>query len=157
MDAQSLDFLESEDWKTVFLQKENWSKEHSMNKICLCLLALSGMVGFGNCASASAGLATSNIPVGDKKYTILGPVEKSTRFYAIDFGLVAFPTERPPLSRLVDEAMAEKSADALVNIRYWNDRIIFLFITIHRIGLQAEAIKFEDAYSFPPVGPAKKK
>lgn len=96
-----------------------------------------------NCASSSAGIATSNIPIVEKKYTVLGPVEKSTYWVTIDLAVLGFPLSKPPIHALVEEAIADKEADALINIRHWNDKIIILFVTVNRFGLNAEAVRFE--------------
>lgn len=97
-----------------------------------------------NCSSSSAGIATSNIPVGNRKYKVIEPVEKSDWWLSFDIGLIGFPVKKPPIVSLLNGAVTEKQGDALINIRYWNDRIVLLFITINRIGIYAEAIKFEE-------------
>lgn len=97
-----------------------------------------------HCASSSAGLATSNIPIVDQKYTVIGPVEKSDYWITFDIAFIGFPLSKPPMDKLVHDAIQESEADALINIRYWNDKSIILFITLNRIGLNAEAIKFQN-------------
>lgn len=108
---------------------------------------------FWNCATSSAGLATSNVPIVNKKYKVLGPVEESTSWATFDIGVIAFPVrfalpwwkmDNHPADKLVNKILEEKQADALINIRFWNDRIILLFISINRFGVNAEAIKFEE-------------
>jgi hypothetical protein len=98
----------------------------------------------GNCTTTSAGISTSNIPVSNKRYQVLGPVSGQKGWVAFDIGIIGVPLSEPPIHALADSLIAEKEADALINIRYWNDRMIFLFITYHRIGMNAEAIKFEE-------------
>lgn len=96
-----------------------------------------------NCATSNAGLATSNIPLGDKKYKVISHVAKKTSWRTFDIGIFGFPLTIPPVSKLIQEAITENKADALVNIRYWNDKSIILFITNNRFGFEAEAVKFE--------------
>ncbi|WCL47689.1 LIC20211 family lipoprotein [Leptospira sp. GIMC2001] len=97
-----------------------------------------------NCATASAGIATSNIPIVDQKYSVIGPVEKSKHWFTIDFAFIGIPLSKPPVDTIIQEAINEKEADALINIRHWNDKIIILFVTINRFGINAEAVKFEN-------------
>ena len=99
---------------------------------------------FINCATSSSGITTSNIPVVNRKYTVLGPVQNTETWYTFDVALFGFPLDKPPIDKIVNRAISEKNADALINIKYWQDKIILLFITINRIGISAEAIKFED-------------
>ncbi len=61
-----------------------------------------------------------------------------------DIAIVGIPLSEPPIDNLVTTMLAEKKADALINIRYWTDKYIFLFITVNRLHINAEAIKFED-------------
>ena len=99
---------------------------------------------FIHCASSSSGITTSNIPVVNRKYTVLGPVQNTEKWYTFDVALFGFPLDKPPIDKIVSRAISEKNADALINIKYWQDKIIILFITVNRIGISAEAIKFED-------------
>lgn len=88
-------------------------------------------------------MATSNIPTGGRKYTVLGPVEKEITWYTIDFGFLAFPFEHPPIDEIMNQAIDEMDADALINIRLWTESYPILFVTVNHIGLKAEAIRFE--------------
>ncbi|WP_078128657.1 LIC20211 family lipoprotein [Leptospira alexanderi] len=97
-----------------------------------------------HCATSSAGIATSNIPVADHKYKVIGPVEGHKIWSTFDIAIVGIPLSEPPIDNLVTTMLAEKEADALINIRYWTDKYIFLFITVNRLHINAEAIKFED-------------
>jgi hypothetical protein len=95
------------------------------------------------CASSSAGIATSNVPIVEKKYKVIGPVESQRDWYTFDVAIFGVPFQKPPIQEMVDTMIQEKEADALINIRYWSDRSVFLFITRNRIGINAEAISFE--------------
>lgn len=79
----------------------------------------------------------------EQKYSVIGPVEKSAYWITIDLGILGFPLTKPPINELVNEAIRDKEADALINIRHWNDKIILLFITVNRFGLNAEAVRFD--------------
>lgn len=97
-----------------------------------------------HCATSSAGIATSNIPVADRKYNVIGPVEGHKIWSTFDIAIVGIPLSEPPIDKVVTTMLAEKEADALINIRYWTDKYIFLFLTVNRLHINAEAIKFED-------------
>jgi hypothetical protein len=96
------------------------------------------------CATSTAGISTSNIPIVTKKYKVVGQISEVESWLSIDFGVFGFPLTKPPVSELVDKVIKEKEADALINIRYWNDKTIIFFVTINRFGLNAEAIQFEE-------------
>lgn len=113
-----------------------------MNRLSL-IPAILTLLLFLNCATSSAGIATSNIPIVEQKYSVIGPVEKSAYWITIDLGILGFPLTKPPINELVNEAIRDKEADALINIRHWNDKIILLFITVNRFGLNAEAVRFD--------------
>lgn len=97
-----------------------------------------------HCATSSAGIATSNIPIADRKYKVIGPVEGHKTWNTFDIAIVGLPLSEPPIDKLVTSMLTEKEADALINIRYWTDKYILLFITVNRLHINAEAIKFED-------------
>lgn len=116
-----------------------------MKKIGLVFILFSLL----NCASSSAGITTSNIPVINKPYKILGPVQERQSWTTLDFAIVAVPLQRPPIDEVIERAIKSQEADALINIKFWNDKIIIFFITINRFGLSAEAIKFEGGEQAP--------
>ena len=96
-----------------------------------------------HCATTSnAGLALSNTPIS-QPYDIVSPVKKTKIWFTFDIGFIGIPLRKPPIDALMNDILTEKKADALVNIRYWNDRMVFLFLTVNRIGLSAEAVKFK--------------
>ena len=109
-----------------------------MKKLFLILLVFS----FSYCATSNAGIALSNVPI-TKNYKVISQVKKTSSWLTFDIGFIGIPLKKPPINELIDEALKEKKADALVNIRYWNDRMVFFFITVNRIGFSAEAITFQ--------------
>ena len=109
---------------------------------------------FVGCASSSAGIATSNIPISNKKYKVISPVEEQISWRTFDIGILGIPFTKPPIDELVTKILKDKNADALINIRYWTDRSIIFFITWNRFGLSAEAVKFEEE---TPVNEKKKR
>lgn len=97
-----------------------------------------------NCASSSAGIATSNVPIINRKYKVLGPAQKQTSWFTFDIAIIGIQLGKPPIDKLTESIIQENNADALINIKYWQDRSIFLFLTRNRLGISADAIKFED-------------
>ncbi len=97
-----------------------------------------------SCASSSAGISTSNIPIANKKYKVIGPVEAKNSWFTLDVAILAVAFSTPPINEMMDEMIRSKEADALINIRYWQDRTIFLFLTRNRLGINAEAVKFTE-------------
>jgi hypothetical protein len=97
-----------------------------------------------NCASSTAGISTSNIPIATKKYKVIGPVESKNSWFTFDIAIMAVAFSKPPINEMMDDMIRSKEADALINIRYWQDRSIFLFLTYNRLGINAEAVKFSD-------------
>ncbi len=96
-----------------------------------------------SCASASAGITTSTIPLEGKPYRILGDAETTRSWWSFDIGFLGFPLRQPPVDEAVQDLLQEKGGDALVNLRYFTDRSIFLFMTRHRFYLKAEVVKLE--------------
>lgn len=97
-----------------------------------------------NCATSSAGIATSNVPIINRKYRVIGPAQKQTAWFTFDIAIIGIQLGKPPIDKLVDVLIQENNADALINIKYWQDRSVFLFLTRNRIGISADAIKFEE-------------
>ena len=108
------------------------------------ILFLFSLVFLLNCASSNAGIATSNIPIVNKKYKVVAVVDKERTWKAFDIGIIGAAFSEPPINEMVRDALSENEADALVNIKYWQDRRIFLFLTWHRLHINAEAVKFEE-------------
>ena len=95
-----------------------------------------------NCATATVGLVTSNIPLEGRTYTVLGTAETTKKWYSFDIGIVGLPLKDPPIDEAIQELLAAKGGDALVNIRYFTERAIFLFVvTQHRFHIKADVVK----------------
>ncbi|MBW7858258.1 MAG: hypothetical protein H3C43_08200 [Leptonema sp. (in: Bacteria)] len=112
------------------------------------LLILVTLLSFGllsNCASSSAGITTSNIPIGNQDYEVVGNGEAQSSWWSFDVGIIGFPLGMPPVDEAVNELIENKQGDALINIRYSTDRSIFLFLTRHRFHLKADVVKLKPA------------
>ncbi|MCG6140447.1 hypothetical protein EHQ23_03480 [Leptospira bourretii] len=95
-----------------------------------------------NCASSSVGLATSNKPIPNTPYETVKTVEKTFTWYALDFIIFGLPFTEPPVTDLYEKVMEEDSGDALVNIRYWNDKSIFGPLTRYRFTIKGDLVRF---------------
>lgn len=95
-----------------------------------------------NCATSSVGLATSNKPIPNTPYETVKTVEKTFTWYALDFIIFGLPFTEPPVTDLYEKVMEEDSGDALVNIRYWNDKSIFGPLTRYRFTIKGDLVRF---------------
>ncbi|PJZ84639.1 LIC20211 family lipoprotein [Leptospira harrisiae] len=105
-----------------------------------CIFFLSLVL--NNCASSSVGIATSNKPIPNTPYETVKTVEKTFTWYALDFILFGLPFTEPPITDLYEKVMEEDSGDALVNIRYWNDKSIFGPLTRYRFTIKGDLVRF---------------
>ncbi|MCW7491121.1 hypothetical protein ND861_00500 [Leptospira sp. 2 VSF19] len=99
-------------------------------------------LGLTNCASSSVGIATSNKPIPNVPYETLKTVEKTFTWYALDFIIFGLPFTEPPITDLYEKVMEEDAGDALVNIRYWNDKSIFGPLTRYRFTIKGDLVRF---------------
>lgn len=104
------------------------------------------------CAGANAGIAVSNVPTEGQTYTVLGTAETTKSWWSLDLAVLAFPLGEPPVAEAVEDLLKQKEGNALINLRFWTDRTIILFMTRHRFHLQADVIRFD-----PKVDPDKDK
>ncbi|MDF3819752.1 hypothetical protein P3G55_07580 [Leptospira sp. 96542] len=109
---------------------------------------LFSLFAFG-CASSSMGVATSNKPVPNVPYDTLKTVEKTFTWYAIDFVVFGISTSEPPIDSLYEKLMDGESGDAIVNIRYWNDKSIFGPLTRYRFSIKGDLVKFQTSNGKP--------
>ncbi|MBU43577.1 MAG: hypothetical protein CMN76_10180 [Spirochaetaceae bacterium] len=109
--------------------------------VILLFLLLAGIAG---CASSSAGITTSNVPLTGKNYRIVGNGKTQVDWWSFDVGLLGLPLQEPPIDKAVQELLQTHNGDALINLRYSTDRSIFLFMTRHRFTLQADVVKVQN-------------
>jgi len=98
---------------------------------------------FTACASSSANLLTSNIPLQNKPYTILGTAETTVFWYTLDLGIFAIPLGKAPLEKAEKNLLNRFGGDALINLRYWTEQVYVPVFYFHRFHLKADVIKFD--------------
>ncbi|MCZ8238775.1 MAG: hypothetical protein O9346_04355 [Leptospiraceae bacterium] len=123
--------------------KSKQNKKYSTKHLKKAAVAIVFLI-FVSCATSTAGLVTSNTAIGDRKFTIVGPVKDKISWYTLDIGFIGLPLEEPPIEEFTQNLITQNNADALINIRYWNEKSVFLFVTKNTFGLNAEAIKWEE-------------
>ena len=96
---------------------------------------------FTGCATSGAGIATSNIPLEGIPYSIIGPAESMQTWWTFDAGIIGVPLKPPPVDKAQQEVLEKQNGDALVNIRFWYDRTIILFMTRNRFHMKADVVK----------------
>lgn len=102
------------------------------------------IIATAGCASSSAGITTSNIPLTGKNYRVVGNGQAQVEWWAFDIGLVGLPLQEPPIDEAVQQLLEEYKGDALINIRYSTDRAIFLFMTRHTFTIRADVVKVQN-------------
>ncbi len=117
------------------------SRAAAVTRIALLALCL----GLAGCVSASGGIATSNVPVEGRQFEVIGPAETTVSWWSVDLGIIGLPLSDPPVTLAERQLLDEQQGDALVNLRYWTDRSMILFlINRHRFHLKADVIRFTD-------------
>ncbi|TGM46614.1 hypothetical protein EHQ92_01435 [Leptospira biflexa] len=113
------------------------------NIFLILIIVLSMFV--SKCASSSVGIATSNKPIPNTPYETIKTVDKTFTWYTFDIILFGVPISEPPVANLYEKLLEEESGDALVNIRYWNDKSIFGPITRYRFNIKGDLVKFSNS------------
>lgn len=116
-----------------------------MKKFIVLILTFVIFLFVSNCASSSVGLATSNKPIPNTPYETIKTVDKTFSWYALDIVIFGIHMTEPPVADLYERIMEEESGDALVNIRYWNEKAVFGPITRYRFNLKADLVKFPNS------------
>ncbi|WP_411823831.1 LIC20211 family lipoprotein [Leptospira sp. 'Mane'] len=120
-----------------------------MKKTSLILGLFTSYLSFTHCASSSVGIAASNRPLSNIPYETVKSAEKTFRWYSFDIGIFGIPTSIPPADNVIQSLLEGEDADAVVNIRYWNDKSVFGPITRHRFGIKGDLVKFTVASTTP--------
>jgi len=113
-----------------------------MHKIYLSLLLILFSVSFSNCASSTVGIASSNRPIPGTPYETIKTVDRLFTWYSVDFIIISGTTSTPPTEKIYGEMMEGESADAIVNIRYYNEKAVFGPLIRHRFGIKGDLVRF---------------
>ncbi len=109
-----------------------------MKKINIILLSF-----FSFCVTTNAGITTSNIPLNyniqDIQYIATDTVQKT--WWQFDIGILGFPLSEPPIDESLNELLRKHQGDALINIRYFTQKSIFLFMTRNLLSIKADIVK----------------
>ncbi|MCR9143678.1 MAG: hypothetical protein NXI24_15630 [bacterium] len=99
-----------------------------------------------SCASASGGFSVSNVPMESRRFEVVAPGEEATlSWWSLDLGILGLPLSDPPVARAEQLLLSRTDGDALINLRYWNDRSVFLlFVNRQRFHLKADVVRFTD-------------
>ncbi|TGL57732.1 LIC20211 family lipoprotein [Leptospira jelokensis] len=116
-----------------------------MNKNIALILTFVLSLFVSNCASSSVGIATSNKPIPNTPYETVKTVDKTFTWYALDIIIFGVHLSEPPVANLYEKVMEEETGDALVNIRYWNEKAIFGPITRYRFNIKGDLVKFPNS------------
>lgn len=98
------------------------------------------------CVTSNAGIATSNIPLNHNiqeiEYIKTDSIEKS--WFNFDIGILGFPLNEPPIDEALNELIKRNNGDALINIRYYTQRSIFLFMTRNTLNIKADVVRIKE-------------
>jgi hypothetical protein len=119
----------------------------------ICLTTFSALL--SNCASSTVGVAASNKPIPNTPYETIKSVDKLFTWYSVDLILISVSTSTPPTELIYDTMMQGEPADAIVNIRYYNEKSVFGPVIRHRFGIKGDLIKFSAALTPPPTTKGK--
>lgn len=121
-----------------------------MNRLIVFLTVAFFTITFLNCASSSVGVATSNRPIPNTTYETTKSVEKTFTWYAVDIVLYGKVISEPPFDSIYESLMEGEDADAVVNIRYWNDKSVFGPWTRYRFSVKGDLVKFTQPATITP-------
>jgi hypothetical protein len=92
------------------------------------------------CITTPVSVTSSTTPVHDKKVTVnYGPVQGSHRAWSV-FGL--WMIGRPDIDKAIQNALQQKGGDALINVTCYEKTAWFLFVSMHTVVVEGEAVSF---------------
>ncbi|MCZ8155435.1 MAG: hypothetical protein O9264_04905 [Leptospira sp.] len=113
-----------------------------MQRSFFVLVIVSLFLSLTQCASSTVGVAASNKPIPNTPYETIKSVDKLFTWYSIDLILISVSTSTPPTEKIYDEMMEGETADAIVNIRYYNEKSVFGPVLRHRFGIKGDLIRY---------------
>jgi hypothetical protein len=92
------------------------------------------------CITTPVSVTSSTTPVHDKKVAMnYGPVQGSHRAWSV-FGL--WMIGRPDIDKAIQNAIQQKGGDALINVTCYEKTAWFLFVSMHTVIVEGEAVSF---------------
>ncbi len=115
-----------------------------MKKIILTLTA-AVIIAFSGCSTAPISVASSNTPIQNKIISEnLGFAKGEYTTYSV---LSLWMVGRPEIDVAVNQAIALKGGDALINIKIYEKKRFYLIFSTTTVIVEGEAVKLTD----PPV------
>jgi hypothetical protein len=94
------------------------------------------------CATTPVSITSSNMPLNDKKISEnLGKVEGESKYCISVLGF--WMIGKPDIQMAIDDALSKKKADALINIKCYEDWKYIFFVSFTKVIVEGEAIKFQ--------------
>jgi hypothetical protein len=108
-------------------------------KIIIFLFCIAFMLA---CATTPVSITSSNTPLNDKKIAEnLGKVEGESDYCFSVLGM--WMIGKPDIQGAIFDALNKKKADALINIKCYEDWRYFFFVSITKVIVEGEAVKFQ--------------
>ncbi|TGL62268.1 hypothetical protein EHQ58_03445 [Leptospira ognonensis] len=127
-----------------------------MQKYFLIIFLFALSMAVTNCASSTVGVAASNKPILNTTYETIKSVDKLFTWYSVDLILISVSTETPPTEKIYDVMMEGETADAIINIRYYNEKSVFGPIIRHHFGIRGDLIRYTSTTNTIPTGKGRK-
>lgn len=105
------------------------------------LLCMIMVLFLSSCITTPVSVTSSTTPVHDKKVVVnYGPVQGSHRAWSV-FGL--WMIGRPDIDTAIQNALRQKGGDALINVACYEKTAWFLFVSMHTVVVEGEAVSFD--------------
>jgi hypothetical protein len=127
-----------------------------MQRSFFVLVIVSLFLSLTQCASSTVGVASSNKPIPNTPYETIKSVDKTFNWYSVDLIIISGSMSTPPTDKIYEAMMEGEAADAIVNIRYYNEKAVYGPILKHTFGIKGDLIKYTTAQSLPSQTKGKK-
>jgi hypothetical protein len=110
-------------------------RKNNASVLCVIMILL-----LSSCITTPVSVTSSTTPVHDKKVAAnYGPVQGSHRAWSV-FGL--WMIGRPDIDEAIQDALQQKGGDALINVTCYEKTAWFLFVSMHTVVVEGEAVSF---------------
>jgi len=122
----------------------------SKTRVGAAIAIISLTVSVSSCMTAPVTVTSSTTPLIDKAIGVNhGRVQGTNRTWSL-FGLWMF--KRPDIDKAIQDALAKKGGDALINVSCYEKTAWFLFFSLHWVVIEGDAVSFA-----PPIDEKKQK